>query len=111
MSYFASGIWSAPSRFSPSRKSRRTEEGIVQRNSLDTLHVRVPTELRIDVEEHGHVDRLAFIEPLLLEAETLDLAEIRCDLRWRHAVRRHPDYVLGRRLVRRSVERQRRLAW
>jgi len=87
------------------------EESVIQRYSIDPLHSRILQELGIDIEEDGHVDRLAFIQPLLLEAEALDLAEIRRHLRGRHAVRRHAYDVFRLRVVRCSVERQRRLTW
>ncbi|TLS24498.1 hypothetical protein PpBr36_08015 [Pyricularia pennisetigena] len=44
-------------------------------------------QIRIQVEKHGHVDRLAGVEPLLLEAEALNLAKVRRDLRGRDAAR------------------------
>jgi hypothetical protein len=81
----------------------RLEKRITQRNRLDALHVRIHDKLWIDVEKHGHIDRLAGIQPLLLEAEALDLAEVRRHLARGHAVRRHADDVLGG-LVGRRVE-------
>jgi len=86
-----------------------TEERITQRHLLNPLHGWIIHKLRVDVEEDRHIHRLPGIQPLLLEAETLDLAEILRDLARRHAVRRHADDIL-RRIVRRRVERQRRLA-
>ncbi|POS81772.1 hypothetical protein EPUL_006058, partial [Erysiphe pulchra] len=61
-----------------------TEESVVERDGINTLHGRVLQELRIDVEEDWHVHRLALVEPLLLKTETLDLAEIRRNLPRRH---------------------------
>jgi len=90
--------------------NKLTEKRVIQRNRLDSLHIRIRDKLGINVEEHRHIDRLASIQPLLLEAETLNLAEIRRHLRRRHAVRRNPYDIFCRALVRRSVERQRRLA-
>lgn len=49
------------------------EKGIVERDSLDTLHIAILQELRVNVEKHGHIDRLPLRKSLLLEAETLDL--------------------------------------
>lgn len=92
----------------PHSKKRLTEEGIAQRHLLNPLHVRVIHKLRINVEEHRHIHRLPSIQSLLLETETLDLAEMRRHLPRCHAVRRYPNDIL-RRLIRRRVERQRRL--
>jgi hypothetical protein len=89
--------------------SKLTEERITQRQLLDASHIRIIHEIRIDIEEHRHVYRLPRIQPLLLEAEALDLAEVRRYLARRHAVRRHPDDVLVA-FIRRCIERQRRLA-
>lgn len=87
-----------------------TKERIAQRHLLNAPHVRIIDKVRVDVEEHRHIHRLARIQPLLLKAEALDLAEIRRNLARRHAVCRYPDDILVA-LVRRRVERQRRLAW
>lgn len=73
----------------------RLEEGIIQRHRLDTLHVRIRRKLRVNVKEHGHIDRLARIEPLLLEAEALDLAEVGCHLSGCDGVGSDADNVLG----------------
>lgn len=86
-----------------------TEECITQRDSLNALHVQIIQQIRIKIEKDWHIHRLARIQPLLLEAETLDLAEIRRTLRGRHTVCRHANDV-GVARVGGSVERQRRLA-
>lgn len=86
-----------------------TKEGITQRDSLNALHVQIIQQIGIEIEEDGHVHRLARIQPLLLKAETLDLAEIRRTLRRRHAVRRHANDVAVA-VVGRRVKGQRRLA-
>ena len=83
----------------------RLEKCIAQRNSLDSLHINVRHEFRIDIEENRHIHRLARIQPLLLKAKALDLAEI-----WRHLSRRYrvccnPNDIFVR-LVGRGVERQ-----
>ena len=52
------------------------EKCITQRNRLNTLHIRVRDKLGIDIKEDGHIDCLSRIQPLLLKAEALDLAEI-----------------------------------
>jgi len=72
----------------------RFEEGIAECDRLDTLHVDVRDKLRIDVEEHRHVHCLASIQPLLLEAEALYLAEVWRHLPWRHGVCRYANDVL-----------------
>jgi hypothetical protein len=72
------------------------EEGITQRHRLNALHIRIHDKLRVNVKEHGHIDRLSCIQPLLLEAETLYLAEIRRDLARRDGVCGDTDDVFGR---------------
>ena len=57
-----------------------TEEGIAQGDLVDTAHIEVVEHVRVEVEEDGHVDGLAGVETLLLEAEALDLAEVGGDL-------------------------------
>jgi len=47
----------------------RLEESIAQRNLLNALHVWIRRKIRIDVEEDGHIHRLAGIESLLFEAK------------------------------------------
>lgn len=85
---------SANKKIKDTRHRKLTEESIVQRQLLDTSHIRIIHEIRIDIEEDRHVDRLPRIQPLLLEAETLNLAKVRRYLTRCHAVRRHPDDVL-----------------
>ena len=91
------------------RCHRLTEERVVERHRLDLPHVEVIQHIRVEVEEHGHIDRLAGPQPLLLEAEALDLAKVRRHLRGRDAVRGHADDVLVARVGGR-VEGQCRLA-
>lgn len=90
--------------------SRRTKERVVQSDGVNPLHIRVLQKLRVDVEEDGHVDRLALVQPLLFETETLYLAKVRRDLRRCHTVCCHADDVLLLALVGGSVERQSGLA-
>lgn len=54
-------------------EERLTEERIVERNRVDVAHVRIAQKVRINVEEDGHVDRLAGIQPLLFKAKALNL--------------------------------------
>lgn len=89
-------------------KQKLTEKRIAKRDLVDASHVHVVEQVRVEVEEDGHVDRLAGVEPLLLEAEALDLAKVRGRLAGRDAVRGDADYVLVR-LVGGRVERERRL--
>ena len=78
------------------------EKSIIERDGLYPLHVEVLEEIRVQVEEDGHVDRLVCLEPLLLEAEALNLAEVGRHLRGCDAVRGDADNVLvgpvGRRV-------------
>lgn len=90
----------------PQRKP--TKKRIRQSNSLNPLHIQIIQQIRIQVKENRHIHRLPRIQPLLLKAETLNLAEIRRDLCRRNAVRRHPDNVLIT-IIRSRVKRQRRL--
>lgn len=87
-----------------------TEEGVVERHCLNTFHVHIIQQIRIKVEEHRHVHCLACIQPLFLEAETLNLAEIRCTLCRRDAVRSYPYNILVA-IVGCLVEGQGGLAW
>ena len=47
------------------------KEGVGQRDGVHPRHPGVVVELRVDVEEDGHVDLLVRVQALLLEAETL----------------------------------------
>lgn len=75
------------------RTYRHTKECIVQSDSLNTPHIRILDEFRINVKEDGHIDRLAFIESLLLETKALNLTEIWRHLRRRDAIRCDSDDV------------------
>lgn len=70
------------------------EEGVTQCHSLYALHVHIIEQIRVQVEENGHVHSLARIETLLLEAETLDLTEVRRTLGRCHTVGSNSDDVL-----------------
>src|SRR5262245_11590467 len=50
--------------------------GVGQRDRVEVVVVGIPGELRIDEEHHGHLATLAGFEPLLGEAETVDLGKI-----------------------------------
>lgn len=86
-----------------------TEERITQCHCLNTLHVHVIEQIRIQVEEYRHVHGFSRIETLLFETEALDLAEIRRTLRGRHTVGGHSNDILVT-LVGRLVECERSLA-
>lgn len=86
-----------------------TEERITQCHCLNTLHVHVVEQIRIQVEEYRHIHGLSRIETLLFETEALDLAEIRRTLRGRHTVGGHSNDILVA-LVGRLVECERSLA-
>lgn len=73
-----------------------TEERITQGHRLNPPHLRITRKLRIDEKEDRHIHRLPRRQPLLLEAKTLDLAEVRRHLPGTDAVGRHPDDVFGR---------------
>lgn len=86
-----------------------TEECITQRHGLDTLHVQIIQQIRVQVKEHRHIHRLAGIQSLLLETETLNLAKVWCTLGRRYTVCCHANDV-GVALVGGRVEGQCRLA-
>jgi hypothetical protein len=71
-----------------------TEESVIQRDGLDPLHVEVVQQVWIEVKEDGHVDCLARVQSLFLEAEALNLAKVRRALRRRDTVGRYADDVL-----------------
>lgn len=73
----------------------RLKKSIIQRDRLNALHIRIRCKLRVNIKEHGHIDRLARIQPLLLEAETLDLAEVGGYLAGRDAVGGDADDVVA----------------
>ena len=85
------------------------EKRITQRYSLDTLHVNIIHKVRVNVKENRHVDRLARVQPLLLKAKALNLAEIGRHLPRRDRVCGHSDNILIG-LVGRGVESQRGFA-
>lgn len=87
-----------------------TKESVIKRDGVDVPHIRVLQEIGINVEEYGHINRLAPVQALLFEAETLDLTEVRSDLGGCDAVGRHANDVLIGRLVGGRVEGQGGLA-
>ena len=54
----------------------RLEEGVREVDGVGVFQERVVGVLRVDIEEDGHVDFVVGVEPLLLEAEALDLVEV-----------------------------------
>jgi hypothetical protein len=82
------------------------EKRVTQRHSLNPLHINIVHKVRVNIEENWHIDRLARIQPLLLKAKTLNLAEIRRHLPRRDRVCGHSDDILIG-LVGRSVEGER----
>jgi hypothetical protein len=52
------------------------EEGVGERDDVRVVHGLVLEDLRVDEEEDRHVDLLVSAEPLLLEAEALNLVKI-----------------------------------
>lgn len=82
----------------------------MQRHRLNLANGRIVHKFWINIEEHRHVHRLTRLQPLLLKAKALDLAEIRRNIPRRDGVRRHANQILGA-LILRLVERQSRLAW
>ena len=84
---------------------RRTEKRIRKRDGVNLRHGRIIHKFRIDEKKHRHIHRLPRIQPLLLEAKTLYLAEIRRHLRGRDAVRSYADDVFAA-FVCGGVERQ-----
>ena len=106
----------------------RAEERVSERDGIDVAQLGILAEGRIDEEHHRHIDLLMRLEPLLGEAEALNLVEIDAGLQRRHIERRMPDDrliagVLGgeidklllaemhlhRALLRREAPRQARL--
>jgi hypothetical protein len=85
------------------------EKRVTQRHSLNPLHVDIVHKVGVNIEENRHIDRLARVQPLLLKAEALNLAEIRRHLPRRDRVCGNSDDILIR-LVGRGVERERGFA-
>lgn len=56
------------------------KEGVGQSDGVDPSHPGVLVELRVDVEEDGHVHLLVGVQTLLLEAETLRRERFWCHL-------------------------------
>lgn len=52
------------------------EEGVRERHRVELRHPSVLKKLGIDVEEDGHIDRLAREQSLLVKAEALYLVEV-----------------------------------
>lgn len=73
-----------------------TKESIIQRHSPNILGIDIIHKIGINIKEHRHIHRLPGIQPLLLKAKTLDLAEISSHLSWRDAVCCHAYDVLVR---------------
>lgn len=107
------------------------KEGVGEGDGVHPCHSRIVVEFRVDVEEDGHVDLLARVQPLLLEAEALrkdrswrrtfwnveisaeahlDLVEVLPGVKGHHVVGGDADdgFVGG---VFGSVEGERRLTW
>lgn len=82
------------------------EERVRQDDVLEELQLGILTNIRIYVEEHGHVHFLIRIQLLFLKAETLDLVEIRSCLKRNNIVRADPDHRFVRGILG-SVEGQR----
>ena len=89
--------------------AEHTEKCIIQSNCFNIPHIWVIQELRVNVEEDGHVYRLSSVQTLLFKAKALYLAEVRRNLTRSNAVRGDANDV-GVRLVRRRVECQSRFA-
>src|SRR5258708_20035669 len=73
----------------------RAEERVGERDRVEIPHFRIVCQLRIDKENKRHVDFLMAVEPLLIEAKTLDLVEIDAARLRRHIERR----ASGNRLI------------
>lgn len=100
--------WEKKEKKRETRVTQLTEKRITQRNSLHPTHIQIRQQIRIQIKKHRHIHRLPRVQPLLLKAKTLNLAEIRRRLRRRHAIRRHPNNILIAKICRR-VKSQRRL--
>lgn len=88
----------------------RTKESVRQGYGINPRHCGVVDKVRVNEEEHGHIHRLASIESLFFETETLYLAKVGSHLRRRNTVCGDTDYILIA-LVGCRVECQRRLPW
>ena len=86
-----------------------SEECITQHQGLNAPHLWICRKLRIHVEEDGHVYAFSSFQPLLLEAEALDLGEVGRHLARRHGVCGDTNDVFGA-VVRGRVEGQGGLA-
>lgn len=71
---------SVPCNFERLDSSSLTEESIRQSDGVDALHGRIFHKIRVNEEEHRHINRLSSIQFLLFKAEALYLAEIWGDL-------------------------------
>lgn len=100
-SYFAST--SCQHNSAHCQERHHTEKSVRQSNRINPPHIRVRRKIWVDKEENWHIYRFAGIELLLLETETLDLAEIRRHLTRRDAVCCDSDNIRGA-FVRGSVE-------
>jgi len=88
----------------------RTEKCVVECDSLYASHVRIIDKLRVNVEKHRHIHRLASIQSLFLKAEALYLGKVWRNLTGRDAVRSYADdIVFGG--IRCGVERESCFSW
>ena len=72
----------------------RTEKCVVECDSLDASHVRIIDKLRVNVEKHWHIYRLASIQSLLFKAKALYLRKVRCNLAGCDTVRSDADDIV-----------------
>ena len=70
-------------------RTPHTEKCIRKRDSVNLVHGWIIHKVRINEKKYRHIYRLPRIQPLLLKAETLNLAKIRRHLCRRHTVRSH----------------------
>lgn len=83
----------------------RTEESIRQRDGIYFGHRRIVDKVWVDEEENWHIYGLPSVEPLLFEAEALNLAEIWSYLSWSNTIGSNPNDVLSTS-VRRCIKRE-----
>ena len=81
----------------------RAEERVGQGDGLDVVQVAIGQDFRVDEEADRHVQLLAGLEALLVEAEALDLAEVPAGLERRDVEGRGPGHRLGGQVARAIV--------
>lgn len=74
----------------------RLKKRIIQRYSLNPLHIDIIHKLGINIKENRHIHRLARVQPLLLKTKALNLGKILRHLTRRNGVCGYADDVFVR---------------